>query len=38
LATRVAVDAGCVDKEIAGNVFRQPLLDVSHNEVSTTMR
>src|SRR5918992_129078 len=30
LATRVAVDTGCVNEEISGNVFRQSLLNVSH--------
>lgn len=30
LTTRVAVDARVVDKEIAGNVFRQSALQASH--------
>jgi hypothetical protein len=30
LATRIAVDAACVDEEISGNVFRESLFNVGH--------
>ena len=38
LATRVAIDAGCVDKEIARQVFRQALADVGHCRVDDRQR
>jgi hypothetical protein len=34
LATRITVDAGGIDKEISGDVFRKALLDVCHDRIS----
>ncbi len=30
LTTRIAVDARVVDKEVAGNIFRQAALNIGH--------
>ena len=35
LATRVAVDASGIDKEISGHIFRKTMLQASHKSIVT---